>query len=134
MRYLIIILLFPFALYGQTTKIVNGVTVPLTQAEIQAIQKEWATQDSIAKDSTVTQRDRIEKRIQARQVKLLKFYIVAGAKLSKANFDNFVQSTRNERSDYPYNPDLLITWINVTFPAKAYFDADLQAKLLNILQ
>lgn len=133
MRYLTIILLFVcVSAYGQCTKFVNGVQVPCTQEEIRERQQLDST--FVADSSTNNKRTRLENKITGRIDKLSRAMIVAGLKLSDANYATFVSQTRNERNDYPYSPDALITWLTVTFPQRAWYDAGLQTRLLNILQ
>lgn len=135
MRYLIIILLFSFhTANAQWTKIVNGQTVPLTQDEITAIQAERTRQDSIANDSSTTRRDRYERQFSNRKDRHDRLMIYMAVRLNDANFATFVTQTRNERTDYPYSPDALITWFTTTYPLRAYYDAVIQERALKILR
>lgn len=135
MRYLIIILLFSVhTANAQWTKVVNGQTVPLTQEEITAIQAQWAQQDSITRDSSTTRRDRYERQFTTREGRLDRLMLFMAVRLNDANFATFVTQTRNERTDYPYSPDALITWFTTTYPQRAYYDAVIQERALRIIR
>ena len=114
-------------------KIVGGEIVPLTPEEIAEYTAQWeqATLDNA--DPEKGGRAREEEKILRRQEKLLRAYSLVMAKLNANNTANFVQSTRQERQDYPYAPDALVNWLTTTFPTKNYYDADLATKLINIL-
>ena len=136
MRNLIIILLLTLCVstYAQTTKVVNGQIVPLTQEEIAELQAQWATQDSLARDSSTTRRDRYERQFSTRKDRHDRLMIYMAVRLNDANFATFVSQTRNERSDYPYSPDALITWFTTTFPTRAWYDAVIQERALKIIR
>ncbi len=133
MKYIALILTLT-ALTAQANdfKMVNGVRVELTDAEQAVLDSARAA--TIADSSNTGKRQRFEDQIIKRTDKLTRVMSLMGVRLTANQFENFVQATRNERADYIYTTTGLITWFNVTFPTRNYYDADLQTRALNILQ
>lgn len=134
MKYLAYILIF--ASLGARAqgcfKMVNGVQIPCTQAEID---QRAADQAAFVADSANNgKRARFEQKILNREDRLIRVVTLMAVRLNDNQFSNFIQATRNERSDYPYVPDGLITWFTTAFPTRNYYDAALQTRVLNILQ
>lgn len=114
-------------------KIVNGEQVAMTAEEEAAYNADVIAINEEVNNPEKKGKRENEEKILNRRDKVTKAYALVMTKLNNNNTANFVQSTRNERVDYPYSKDALVEWITTTFPTKGYFDAELQTKLLNIL-
>lgn len=129
MKKLLFIIAFTFCISAKAQDIVFYNDTSSTALNIMANPPAWVD----LTDSNSVRQYRVQAYIKIRRKKVDAINALAILRLSQANLETFLTDTRNAEADYIYGSSTFATWLQNTFPTKAYYNVNLRRQMAIIL-